>query len=196
MQTNKPFYKKWWFWILTVIVILTANIFRSSSESAASYQAEPRSAQVKQVRLLPKPKVSNQPLRKKSKQKGKSNQLQKSNVNARSSNGQMLKSGKENNGKKLSKSVQPLSDSKSKNNLNYKKSSADNSNASSKKLKKSKLPQVTITVEPYMLLLHLAEGYHFSPNCRGLRPANGNITKMTLQQAINQGYTLCKWEDQ
>lgn len=48
MQTNKPFYKKWWFWILTVIVILTANIFRSSSESAASHPAEPRSAQVKQ----------------------------------------------------------------------------------------------------------------------------------------------------
>ena len=37
--------------------------------------------------------------------------------------------------------------------------------------------------------------YHFNPNCRGLRRAHGNITKISLKRAINQGYTLCKWED-
>ena len=37
--------------------------------------------------------------------------------------------------------------------------------------------------------------YHFDPNCRGLRPANGNITQMPLKEAISEGYTLCKWED-
>ena len=37
--------------------------------------------------------------------------------------------------------------------------------------------------------------YHFDPNCRGLRRAHGNITKISLKRAINQGYTLCKWED-
>ncbi len=37
--------------------------------------------------------------------------------------------------------------------------------------------------------------YHFNPNCRGLRRAHGNITKISLKRASNQGYTLCKWED-
>ena len=37
--------------------------------------------------------------------------------------------------------------------------------------------------------------YHFNPSCRGLRRAHGNITKISLKRAINQGYTLCKWED-
>ncbi|WP_338200099.1 hypothetical protein [Lactobacillus rizhaonensis] len=37
--------------------------------------------------------------------------------------------------------------------------------------------------------------YHFNPSCRGLRRAHGNITKISLKKAINQGYTLCKWED-
>ena len=37
--------------------------------------------------------------------------------------------------------------------------------------------------------------YHFNPNCRGLRRAHRNITKMSLKRAISQGYTLCKWED-
>ena len=37
--------------------------------------------------------------------------------------------------------------------------------------------------------------YHFDPNCRGLRRAHGNITKISLKRASNQGYTLCKWED-
>ena len=34
--------------------------------------------------------------------------------------------------------------------------------------------------------------YHFNPNCRGLRRAHGNITKISLKRASNQGYTLCK----
>lgn len=37
--------------------------------------------------------------------------------------------------------------------------------------------------------------YHFNPSCRGLRRAHGNIAKISLKKAINQGYTLCKWED-
>ena len=37
--------------------------------------------------------------------------------------------------------------------------------------------------------------YHFNPSCRGLRRAHGNITKISLKRASNQGYTLCKWED-
>ena len=37
--------------------------------------------------------------------------------------------------------------------------------------------------------------YHFNPNCRGLRRAHGNITKISLKRASKQGYTLCKWED-
>ena len=37
--------------------------------------------------------------------------------------------------------------------------------------------------------------YHFNPSCRGLRRAHGNITKISLKKAINQGYTLCKWEN-
>ena len=37
--------------------------------------------------------------------------------------------------------------------------------------------------------------YHFNPNRRGLRRAHGNITKISLKRASNQGYTLCKWED-
>ena len=37
--------------------------------------------------------------------------------------------------------------------------------------------------------------YHFNPNCRGLRRAHGNINKISLKRASNQGYTLCKWED-
>lgn len=37
--------------------------------------------------------------------------------------------------------------------------------------------------------------YHFNPNCRGLRRAHGNIIKISLKRASNQGYTLCKWED-
>lgn len=36
--------------------------------------------------------------------------------------------------------------------------------------------------------------YHFSRNCRGLRPAKSRIIRITQKQAINRGYTLCKWE--
>ena len=42
---------------------------------------------------------------------------------------------------------------------------------------------------------NLGRRYHFNPSCRGLRRAHGNITKISLKKAINQGYTLCKWED-
>ncbi|EPH95206.1 hypothetical protein D920_02615 [Enterococcus faecalis 13-SD-W-01] len=36
--------------------------------------------------------------------------------------------------------------------------------------------------------------YHYDSSCRGLRTAN-QIQPMTLQQAIDQGYTLCGFED-
>jgi hypothetical protein len=36
--------------------------------------------------------------------------------------------------------------------------------------------------------------YHFDSHCRGLRNAN-QIQPLTLQQAIDQGYTLCGFED-
>lgn len=36
--------------------------------------------------------------------------------------------------------------------------------------------------------------YHYNSSCRGLRNAN-QIQPLTLQQAIDQGYTLCGFED-
>lgn len=35
--------------------------------------------------------------------------------------------------------------------------------------------------------------YHYDPNCRGLNRANSK-QQITEQQAIAEGYTLCKWE--
>jgi len=37
--------------------------------------------------------------------------------------------------------------------------------------------------------------YHLNPKCRGLRICHYKTVKTTLEKALNEGKTLCNWED-
>ncbi len=196
MQTNKPFYKKWWFWILTVIVILTANIFRSSSESAASHPAEPRSAQVKQKSTAVSKTKSKQLAAKKKEQTKRLKQLAAKKQRERKKQQRLgaQKRQRKQRQKAEQKRLAAIRQQKQKQ-LKLQKKQRRQQQRKQQKAQKEQAAASDHHSRTVYVAPTSGRRYHFSPNCRGLRPANGNITKMTLQQAINQGYTLCKWED-
>jgi hypothetical protein len=47
----------------------------------------------------------------------------------------------------------------------------------------------------YICVSKTASKYHLSGNCKGLSRCTHTVSKVTLKEAKNRGYSLCGWED-
>ena len=148
MKSNKPFYQKWWLWLVAFFAI-TFFANNSTSNEHQSIQAnEARSVEVTHKNDAPQAKAKVQEL--------------------------VVK----HNNQKPTKQVPTI-----------------NKNAA----QKTQFSQVKYRRQGKSRVVYIAptsgKRYHYNPNCRGLRRARGNITKISKKSAVSRGYTLCKWED-
>ncbi|TDD75266.1 hypothetical protein [Flavobacterium caseinilyticum] len=47
----------------------------------------------------------------------------------------------------------------------------------------------------YICISKTASKYHYSQNCKGLSRCTHTISKVSVKDAKNRGYSLCGWED-
>lgn len=53
----------------------------------------------------------------------------------------------------------------------------------------------TTETEVYICVSKGAKKYHLDKDCKGLSNCKHEIKKMTKNDAVNKGLTLCGWED-
>ncbi|MFV8328296.1 hypothetical protein [Flavobacterium sp. ZS1P14] len=47
----------------------------------------------------------------------------------------------------------------------------------------------------YICVSKTASKYHLAESCKGLNRCTHTVSKVTVKEAINMGYSLCGWED-
>ncbi len=47
----------------------------------------------------------------------------------------------------------------------------------------------------YICVSKTASKYHYKEDCKGLKKCSHTISKVSLKEAQNAGYTICGWED-
>lgn len=148
MKSNKPFYQKWWLWLVAFFALTFFANNSTSNEHQSSQANEARSVEINHKNDAPQAKAKVQEL--------------------------VVK----HNNQKPTKQVPPV-----------------NKNAA----QKTQFSQVKYRRQGKSRVVYIAptsgKKFHYNPNCRGLRRARGNITKISKKSAVSRGYTLCKWED-
>lgn len=148
MKSNKPFYQKWWLWLVAFFALTFFANNSTSNEHQSNPTNEARSVEVTHKNDAPQAKAKVQEL--------------------------VVK----HDNQKPTKQVPPV-----------------NKNAA----QKTQFSQVKYRRQGKSRVVYIAptsgKRFHYNPNCRGLRRARGNITKISKKSAVSRGYTLCKWED-
>ena len=148
MKSNKPFYQKWWLWLVAFFALTFFTNNSTSNEQQGIQANEARSVEINHKNNAPQAKAKVQEL--------------------------VVK----HNNKKPTKQV-----------LTVNKNIAQKTQFNQVKYYRQGKSRVG-DIAP-----RSGRRYHYDPNCRGLRHARGNISKISKKSAVSRGYTLCKWED-
>ena len=194
MQYKRPFYKKWWFWLVIAVITVFTNLGSGNNDETQSthHSTEARSAKVEKSRKqkAAAEKRKEEKARKLAAERKKAQAKKLAAKKAKLRKKQLAQKRREKRAIQLAqkrrraqKRQLALQQKQKKQLLAQKKAQARQAAANDRNSR-------TVYVAPTS-----GRRYHFDPNCRGLRPANGNITQMPLKEAISEGYTLCKWED-
>ncbi|MBC6342753.1 hypothetical protein ERK18_07050 [Lactobacillus kimbladii] len=183
MQYKKPFYKKWWFWLVIAVITVFTNLGSGNNETENTHHStESRSAKVEKSSRQ-KAVAEKRQEEKARKLAAKRKKVQAKKLAAKKEKLRKKQLAQKQREKRAKQLAQRRRRAQKRQLLAQKRAQAKQAAANDRNSR-------TVYVAPTS-----GKRYHFDPDCRGLRPANGNITQMPLKEAISEGYTLCKWED-